>query len=356
MNIALITIWHIGNYGAEMQAYATYKALKMLGHTVSLVDFRLDDSKNVSTRIKIIKKIERITPSYLKFKHFWKKCFNNDVVRYTSLDELRNNPPIADMYLVGSDQVWNESITRDKGPLYFLDFGDNATFRASFSSSIGTNQWNSSNYLKEIAKKRLKTFCGISCRELTAVEVIKKEFEVDHVYNTLDPTLLFLNYDEITGIIQERRTLAYYPLHADDVRLIPLCNKLSKKLDLELYNVNPYTNIPFTNLTWNRNSVNKWIRSIAESNFVVTQSFHGMAFSLIYQKQFIVINISNNGRQSRIIDLLKLLNLEERYFNSIEEASNIDFTKNIINYEDVNNRLNVLRAKSFEYLKMITSL
>ena len=97
MKIALFTIWHEKNFGAEMQAYATLRALKELGHDVFLVDLRLDDIRDISLKGKIASLIENISPNYRNFKKFWNKNFPK-AVRYRSWDDLKKNPCHADMY------------------------------------------------------------------------------------------------------------------------------------------------------------------------------------------------------------------------------------------------------------------
>lgn len=355
MKIALITIWHCGNYGAEMQAYATVKALKKIGHEVEIIDFRLDDSPRISFKQKLARLFEAVSPQRRKFNSFWRNFISFKSRHYRSLNELRQHPPIADIYIVGSDQVWNEEITKEKAAAYFLDFGKKSTRRVSFSSSLGVSHWNGTLELTQIASKRLKEFYCISCREASAAKVIKQTFQIDNIINTIDPTLLFDNYKEITGILKNREIITYYPLNPSDKALLPLCTTIAREFNLKICNANPYTQIPFTSLSWNRNSIKEWIKSIAEAKIVITQSFHGMAFSLIHQRQFIVVNLSKNGRESRILDLLDQLGLKNRYFETIEDIIPSGILGQDINYEDIGIKLEKLRNTSWNYLKTATT-
>lgn len=124
MKIALLTIWHECNYGAELQAYATVKILQNLGHKVEMIDIRLSDCRKGNINQKIFNIVCGITPGYRKFINFWKK-YIPVTRRYNSIDKLQKRPPVADVYLVGSDQVWNPELTKEFSLLYFLNFGDN---------------------------------------------------------------------------------------------------------------------------------------------------------------------------------------------------------------------------------------
>lgn len=354
MKIALITIWHCCNYGAEMQTYATVKALTQLGHQVELIDFRLTDQNHKPFKVRMADLASLVTPSYYKFSSFWEEYLPVKKLRYRSLDELRSNPPKADLYMVGSDQVWNESITKDKAAAFFLDFGPENVKRASFSSSFGVNVWNGQPQLTNIAQKRFAGYCGISCREKTGLKILKDTFGITQAYNTLDPTLLFNDYSEILGSVVENDTLVYYPLRNGNTSLETVSNQLAEKLKLTLENANPYKMIPGTSsLVWNRNSIKQWMQTIAGARLVVTPSFHGVAFSILFHRQFVVLNLAKHGRQSRLLDLLDELGVGDRYYESIDALLNSDFINYPIDYNLVDSKLQSLRDRSWSYIKNI---
>ena len=246
MKIALLTIWHCGNYGAELQAYATYKALVSLGHEVELIDFPLWGGQRKSLKLHLADFIGRISPAEKKFRQFWGTYIPHATRIYWSAEDLRQNPPKADMYVVGSDQVWNTSITRGLAASFFLDFGPEEVKRFSFSSSFGVSNWDADAELTEIATKRLHSFVGVSCRESVGIEILRDTFKVAGAVHTADPTLLHPDYGEITGAIKEQPTLAYYPLAPNDIVLEKCCKEMANRLHLRLMNANPYTFIPDT--------------------------------------------------------------------------------------------------------------
>ena len=353
MQIALLTIWHEKNYGAELQAYATIKILQKLGYDVRMIDIRLSDMYKLSVKGFIAKCITWFSPSHRKFNKFWKK-YIPCTKRYRSIKELKADPPIADVYIVGSDQVWNPDITKDFAPAFFLDFGADNIRRISFSSSFGVNEWKWLDDLSTIAKKQLRQFYAISSREQTGVKILKKTFGIANADNTLDPTLMFDDYSDITGPLSDKNTVVCYPLSSNDYALLPVADKVAGILSAQTKNANPYILIPHTSLVWDRNTISEWMRTIAEARFVLTQSFHGMVFSILHHRQFAIINLSKHGRQSRILDLLLALGLEDRYFTSEKDFLQSNIINKVIDYATVDSKLQTLRSLSWDYLKRAT--
>lgn len=348
MKIALLTIWKEKNYGAEMQAYATIKVLKEMGHSVEMINYLLGELEKPTIKQRIISFISSFCHDTKKFNRFWKKYIPT-TRHYSSLLELKKDPPKADYYMVGSDQVWNPEITRNKAAAYFLDFGNEQTKRISYASSFGIKEWNSSEEITKIAKERLKSFSAVSCRESDGIRILQNIFNVDAV-NVVDPTLLHNGYPELTGPISQQRTLAFYPL-SPFPELEFFCKELAKKMGLRFKNVNEKKYL-IRRIVWDRPSVEEWVKSIAEAELVVTPSFHGLAFSLIYQRQFIVIQNPNGaGRNSRIINLLDELGLSNRFFVNIEDAIEAKIWNRKIDYSIVLPKLEKLRNKSLHYLK-----
>lgn len=348
MKISLLTIWHCSNYGAELQTYATVRALKQLGHEVEVIDFRLTEKYPKTKKEKIAEFINSLTLSDCKFNRFWKKFIRNKTTHYRNLEELKNNPPKSDCYLVGSDQVWNEDITKRKADAYFLNFGDENVLRVSYSSSIGVDYWNGSEELTKIVKRQFDKFKAISCREKTGCKVLRDTFGKE-ITNVLDPTLLHDSYPELTGKTKQRRTLVFYPLTTYP-ELESFSKGLANRLGLKFVNNNKRTMLT-KHIAWNRRSVQEWVKNIAEAEFVVTHSFHGLAFSIIYRKQFIIVKTKSSNRQTRLTDLLTELGLMDRFFNTCEEAEMSKVWEKPIDYDSVYLKLEKMRKISYDYLK-----
>lgn len=351
MKIALLTIWHEKNYGAEMQTYATVKALQQLGHKVEVISYRLGEPEHPTAKQKVVFFLNSLTIQEHKFQKFWNKYIPSGRY-YASLKELQENPPKADLYLVGSDQVWNPVLTKNKAATYFLDFGSENIRRASYASSFGTDKWLGDDVLTKLARNRLNQMEMISTREKSGVKILKDVFGIDAI-NVLDPTLLHKGYDELTGEIKEKNTLAFYPLSGFP-ELEQYCKKLAAELGLDFVNINKMEYL-IRRVVWNRPGVEEWVRSIAEARFVVTPSFHGLAFSLIYHKPFVVIQNHNGGPvKTRIMSLLEQLGLEDRFFTSIEDFKKSDILQKPVDYEAVDRKLAELREVSYNFLRNLS--
>lgn len=345
MKIALLTIWREKNYGAELQAYATIKILQQLGHEVEMIDIRLSDCAHLNWKGHIGRFISQLGPSHKKFCEFWGKHIPT-TKRYKTLKEIQAHPPTADIYIVGSDQVWNPKLTKEFATLYFLNFGNDNVKRISYASSFGMDTWNFPHLQEEI-KCLLDKFDCVTCREDSGVKILKEEFGViaDHV---IDPTLLLENYSELIGETRERNTLVYYPLTVDP-ELEAYSLKIAKQLNLEPVN-NKHCTTLFGFAEWNRVSISEWVKNIAEARFVITRSFHGMVFSILYKRQFAVL-AGSHGRNTRLTSLLKILGIEDRFFNSIEDMNNAKPWTKEIDYMIVYPKLLKIREESIDVLK-----
>lgn len=348
-NISLVTYHCSPNVGAVMQTYALCRFLKEHGYQVEIVDIRNFEpnlktiSEGSPLPIRLVKSV--IYP--MRINNIFKKFYPALTKHYTSMDDLRQNPPQSDVYIVGSDQVWNHVIARDKALAYFLDFGPDGVRRFSYASSFGLSQWEAGPYAPtEKVKECLDRFYSLSVRELEGQKILNETFKKDATI-VLDPTFLNDSYPEISGVVKQRSEIVCYKLEKtpDFWQYMP---KVAEKIGLPVLLLNH--NYPKKGYKYHFNpTVSQWVRRIAGSSFMVTDSFHGVAFSIIYKKQFCAI-LNHNGRDSRIISLLKLLKLENRIFNNVEEMTNTDSWLQPIDYEGVYARLQVLKDQSKKYL------
>lgn len=345
MRIALLTIWREKNYGAELQAYATVKLLQQMGHEVKMIDIRLSDFPRLNWKGRLAGLVSTLGPAHHKFCEFWKKNIPT-TNRYRSIKAIQKNPPQADVYIVGSDQVWNPDVTLKFAELYFLNFGGDEIKRISFASSFGTEKWNFPE-LSNNVKKLLDKFSNLFCREDSGVRILQEEFGLE-AKQVLDPTLLLENYKELIGDVCEREILTYYPLSADPELESYAC-LIARELGLEAVNANYCTRF-LGKIEWNRPSVAEWIRSIASAKFVITRSFHGMVFSILHKRQFAVV-ASRNGRGTRLVSLLKQLGLEDRFYDNLDEMNEAKPWLVEIDYTSVTSRLIKIRENSIELLR-----
>ena len=346
MKIALLTIWHEKNYGAELQAYATVKVLQNLGHKVEMIDIRLSDMEEDSLKHKIASFISMFGQGDRSFNRFWKKYIPT-TRRYKNIIDLQNEPPQADVYLVGSDQVWNPDITKDFAKLYFLNFGDKKTYRISYASSFGKETWTHPELVAYV-REQFSLFFSVSCREESGIGLLREEFGIS-AQCVVDPTLLLDDYTELTGLLTETPTLVYYPLSYDE-DLESYSVQLAKRLGISAINNNS-EELLLGRLPWKRTSIEQWVRNIAQAQFVITRSFHGLVFCLLHQRQFAIL-ASRNGRGDRLVNLLKSVGLEDRFYADTEAIEKDRPWERKIDYSTIEPLIVQNRKSSLDFLKM----
>lgn len=332
-----------------MQTYALCRFLKEHGFEVEIVDIRMFEPnlKTISEGSNIVIRLVKSVVYPMRMNKIFRNFYPNMTRHYVSMDDLRNDPPKSDYYIVGSDQVWNHTIQRDKAPAYFLDFGPEGVKRLSYASSFGLSQWEEGPYSKtDDVQKWFDKFMAISVRENEGQLILKETFHKDSTL-VLDPTLLHNGYPEISGKVKQRREIVCYKLNktSDFWANMPA---VRQKLGMPALLLNH--NFPKEGFKYHFNpSVNQWVSRIAGASFVLTDSFHGVAFSVIYKKQFVAI-LNHNGKDSRLISFLKLLHLEDRMFNSVEAVSETDSWLKPIDYTQVETYMNDIRKQSVDYL------
>lgn len=313
MKVSILTYHWEDNYGATMQAYATYKAVKALGHTPEFIDLRLPYNPPLKSRIVFGLKRHR-------FNSFRKKHFKNLTEKtYWSVDELRKNPPHSDCYLVGSDQTWNPQIAKSLLPAFFLTFGDDKTRRVTYATSIGLNKWEKSPYISnEQIRDSLSKFSCVLLREDSAIKITEEEFN-KNASQVIDPVLLFPSYPELTGEIKPSGEIISYKL-INDEGFYDMAMEVAKDMNLPIRSIGSVRKPKGYRASYPE-TVEDWIRRFAEASLVLTDSFHGTVFSLLYHKPF-VIYIGDPNRITRIVSLLSQFGLQDRIltrYNSIED-------------------------------------
>lgn len=301
--VNLLTI-HFGNsYGAVMQTYATCKLLEEAGHTVTVI--------NLTTPRR---KIDILSPQYIKsairyytFNKFKKQFFSPMTHEGYSINECRI--PDADYTVVGSDQVWNRDITGRFGKTFFLDFVNDSQKRVSLSSSFGKSIWNEDEaYTKEV-KRELEKFTALSVREHTAVDILHDTFGLEAV-QLLDPSLGYGKFEHL--ILNDTPTEQIFPF------LLNTSNEAKKRAEL----IAKETATPiFKHTSYTAtfsNSPRHWLTNIHNAKYVITDSFHGLALSIIYHKHFFVF-CADPKKFTRLQSLLQLIGHEKRFITSEED-------------------------------------
>ncbi len=324
--VGILTFSWGNNYGAVLQCYALIQKLEKFGYDVIVIDRRPDFSLKNLLYEKIDDKL--FANSFVDFREQYFQ--STDVIRKNSV--LRSDVSKYDFYaiVVGSDQVWRPEYTKVFGLEYYLDFVNGKERKISYAASFGKDTISlDGNTITQI-RKELRTFNAISVREDSGVQICEKYFGVraDHV---LDPTLLLDmdKYNEVIGDngLSQGHFISYYFLDPNTVK-----KKILQRLKA-LLSVDEIKNIYIENtsqslikklLTSSCQSkyptVSSWLKNIRDSSFFVTDSFHGVAFSIIFRKQFICIVNKERGA-SRMESLLNSLGLGDRLIYEEDEFS-----------------------------------
>lgn len=342
MKVSLLTYHDEDSYGAILQTYATYKKLQELCEKVELIDLRFTHLDSLLS--KLVFCIRRIKHNYFRYKHF------NRTRTYRSLEELRKNPPTSDCLIVGSDQTWNPEISKELAMAYFLDFGDKDIKRISYASSIGLNDWKEDQYAptRDVANA-LKRFDHILVRENKVVEICKEKFGVDST-RVCDPVLLYPNYDELTGRydIDKSKMVLFKLVNQEDFYI--KSKQIAEKLGYYCVSIGSVRQINGIKCPYPQ-SINAWVRQIASSSLVFTDSFHGTVLSLLYHKQFVVY-VSNYSRVVRIVSLLEEVGLAGRICSPEDNIEHlIEVVSAPIDYNEVDKKMKLWRDFSINQLK-----
>lgn len=336
--IGILTYHKANNLGAVLQAYALQHKLLQISPKcdIEIIDYNnglfIEKDKNNSLK-SFFKNI------YYKIKN---KGFENFREKYLivsnlyTVDTIYKSNEIYDAFITGSDQVWNLSCSGNDYS-YFLNFVDKNKIKISYAASIGTYEFKNDEKIK--IKEMLSSFDKISIREnnsLKYFDFIKKEISV-----VPDPVFL-LNKNEWEEIIPKRIIKQDYILVyliQDDINVMKNAEKYAKENNFKL--ISNKKSIEFIL----NNSPEKFLSWIKYAKCIFTNSFHGTAFSLIFEKNFYAdIQLKNGKINNRVNDLLKGLSSEEHIIKNDILTEKFDYTK-------TNKKIDELRQIGLSYLK-----
>ncbi len=359
MRIAILTQPLRANYGGILQAYALQYTLKKLGHNSTIIEqeyiqpikyFKLlfDIPKRLYTKY-ILKKREYIFSEHINNKHqierrkytssfitkYIQNCFTKG---YNSIDINQ-----YDAFIVGSDQVWRPLYNWGNIDKMFLSFipKESDLKRISYAASFGTSEWEFTPEQTAVCTKLLSRFDAVSVREKDGIDLCREFLKRNDAVCVLDPTLLHYKavYENLCKDIPaiEENTLCAYILDLnEDVR--QKLENIATEKGLNLKIVSADNNCTLT--------VPEWIAMFRDAECIVTDSFHGTAFSIIFNKEF--FSIANIGRgRSRFTSLLSQFDLTSRLYSSVNE---IRFNNDVINWDSVNEKRNALIQDSIRFI------
>ncbi len=358
--IGVITLHHNSNYGANLQAFATCKFVNDHYYNCEVVDYRLktqelknnaiswvmlswnnEKNKSLKRKIKLIIALSISFPNQYKrirsFKRFRRKFLVLSDVCRNECDVANNG---FDCLICGSDQVWNPDITEGIDPIFFCDI-DGVKNKISYAASLGRDKYKEIDEQKAAAL--IKEIDYVSVREEKSIEYIKNISGKD-VVGACDPVFLLSKeeYEKIAKPIKvKKRYLLLYSVIGNN-EMLAVAKDFADKNDLVLVEICQNKKRGAKYIQLSGISPEEFLGAIKDAEYVITNSFHGTAFSLIFQKNFYAFD--NKARGSRITNILNKAGLENRIIeNNIEKIVKID-------YEQVDKNLKDYIASSKQFL------
>jgi hypothetical protein len=364
LKIGILSFHDSRNYGAILQIYALKRTLEKLQVDVSVVDYSAIESeygfsfkaeiKAKGVPLALIKYLYycifvRKTMNFKKdkFKKFINKNFNLSK-RYNSIDEFVCDNSY-DVLICGSDQIWNPEITKGFDRMMFCDFPSNTIKRYSYAASVGDVKIIDTEENKAEFFRLLKNFDGIAVRENELADFISLNSDRKPEI-TLDPTLLLDETEYIaitdTEVPKDKYVLLYQLARYS--RATEVAALLAKEKNLKIIEIinNPYIYNRKKSMLFSA-SPSQFLHLIKNAEYVITNSFHGTIFSIIFKKNF--YTIASRTRNSRIANLMNTLELQDRLLKENDD----DFTRDAIDYDKVDIILAEEREKSINYLRDI---
>lgn len=353
----ILTFHNAKNYGATLQAYALKETLKELDVSPEFVNYEneriLADYKLIKTNsLKSFFSSLWYLPRNLKrkrsFKSFSDTYLDTTSKVYLNKEEIEQDIEMGDIFVAGSDQIWNPLLTDGLSDIYTLNFENKNIKKIIYGASLGNEELLQKHMLA--FKEKLKGLDLISVREKSIIKPLE-EICGKEIAQVLDPTLLLskekwdklIDENEVVHLPKEKYILVYTLFESDEVTKI--ANFLSSKTGLKVVHFRKYNTYKNEHMSLYRYGPVDFINAFKNAAYVITNSFHGTVFSLIFERKF--YSVLPKERAGRIKDLLQDLGLASRIVSS-EKEINIDLD---INYDLVHEKIEVLKSKSKDFLK-----
>lgn len=381
MKIGILTQPLRNNYGGLLQAYALQATLKKMGHEAWIIR-RIPANKTIIW--KFGSKFKKIILKYL----FGKKSIpypfkknatitqneNNIISSFTSLFVKEYINPVTELiesnrkfkkvtkedynaFIVGSDQVWRLKYSPNILNFY-LDFAVlyKNIKRVAYAASFGVGEWHYSKRLTKKCKYLANKFDAISVRENSAVKLCKEHLNVN-VEHLVDPTLLLTKDDYLELIDEEsehdNKAILFYYILDNSKEIEDLIKAYSQKLNLEPFTVMPAQSFSIETRSQIKNciypSVEKWLNGFNDAKFVITDSFHGCIFSILFNIPFVALGNIKRGL-TRFDSLLELFDLYDRLVLADDILSHEIITESI-DWNKVNEKVEKEKMKALLFLK-----
>jgi hypothetical protein len=331
MKIVTITCHEVYNHGASLQEYALLKFLNEQGHQAEVIhykppyltkNFKLAAAGNPRFDKPIIKYLyllaklpERFNNLKRKrsFDSFSEKHIPTGKTLYTNNEELKQNIPNADAYICGSDQIWNSYFENGKDPAFYLNFVPDDKLKIAYAASFAIDSIVES--LKPFVKENVARLDAVGVRETSGVTILN-DLGIDNAVQVLDPVFLVevAKWKEFVSQIEDDFIFVYDFDSNPVIKEIAL--DLKKKNGWKIYTVNQ--NIAYADKNFYLEGPENYLSLMYYAKFIATNSFHSVAFSIIFEKQIVVVNRSE-AINTRMRDLLSLFGIVNQLITNIKD-------------------------------------
>lgn len=312
------------NYGSMLTAYALQEVLAELGYY----------SKNINHA-----RVPLRSPENSFARKFINEYINLTEEVNTENDFIKLNNK-TNIFMVGSDQMWRPKYWKNKLDKILLNFVEPSKKKYAIAMSFGLDFFEGTDDEKALFNSSIKNYNAISVREKNGINICKNDFDYNAEW-ILDPVFI-LNKSKWYEL-SERSSIdcsdqiVYYGWNTSEIFQNNI-EDLAKKLNCE------YRNITFENL-----NVEDWLRAIRTAKYVISDSYHGICFAIIFNKPFLCIN---DLGQDRFASIFELFNITNNIIDKEEELTTVDTIQDI-NYEFVNSQLEKEKEKAFKFLQQI---
>ncbi|NEO36142.1 MAG: polysaccharide pyruvyl transferase family protein [Moorea sp. SIOASIH] len=334
MKVGIITIHHTSNYGAVLQAFALSQFIRSQGHEVEIIDYQPQAANEFYWKaMRFLNRsgllgMPRFDQAsfkrywkYIKFQKFFKKYLPLSKTKFSDRNSLKQHAHQYDLVIAGSDQIWClDNPFRGFDPSFFLDFiaSDTGCVKASYAASCGSS--NTFGDRKDEISGLINQIDHISVRDGNSLRLVKQECGRDQVTLVLDPTFLGDYRQLIAKPRLKNKYLLLYKHGALNERENCLIKKIADKKDLDIVSVGSHSSLAKHNFA--EADPKEWLGLFNQADHIVTNTFHGTIFSLLFKRNFTVI--ANPSKQNKIQDLLSRFGLDKNIFN-FEADDNFDW-------------------------------
>ena len=319
IDCAIINYWYATNYGAVLTCYALQEILKQVGYKTKVI--------NYSPTTDIDKEKQPL------FEEFVRKHLNLTQKMYSYKYLINLNKSVKN-FITGSDQVFRTLCNKDNLAFY-LAFANKKSNKIAISASFGIDKTDGNFYSKLIKRIFINDFDHVSTRENAGVKILKKELNYKKGEQILDPVFLYDGWEKLAeeSKINEKNYIVSYTFNKQlDVIFDKFCQEKNKRrIELNSKEISP----------------SDWVKLMKDSDFVLTDSFHGTCFALIFKKQF--ISYIKNGK-SRFDTLDDILNIGECFFVDMEKILYAELDMNKIDYNQADKIIEIEKDKALKWI------